>query len=177
MSYGSVYGMLSRLPAISQVTSAQINSFLLAKASLYLDMVLGQNFATPFSNNNATVNGLLVYDTAELLARDSERDEKTGAAMRARMTSVFSMLNAGKSVMLQASSITAATGSADTIFFGPFTALIASPSVVPPWMQVSAPQGAYPPIFDLDDWVNQQVDPNLVSALRAARELNTASGS
>ena len=177
MTYGSVWGMMRRIPALSQVTSAQVNDFLLGQASIALDTLLGQAFPVPFSANNVTVNGMLIYDLAELRARDMDRDAKTGDALRTHVSSMLGALALGKAVMLQASSITAATGSADTVFYAPYTKLIAAPDIVPPWMQVSALTGnSYVPVFDMDDWVNQQVDPNLVDFQRTLRQLSAGSG-
>jgi hypothetical protein len=172
MAYGSVWGMKARIPALSQVTSQQINDYLLAQTTFALDAALGQCFGVPFSSNNVTVNGFLIYDLAEVRARDVERDEKTGVALRTRVNSMLGALRDGHMAMMQASSITAATGSADTLFYGPYTKLIASPDIVSPWMGFSATRTG-PAVFDMDDWINQQVDPALITAQREARGFMT----
>ena len=160
--YGSVYGFFQRNPT-TQVTSLAAAAYYLADASVALDTLLGDRFPVPFSSNNQLVNTLLVYDLAEL--RQRNRDGRGGKAEDPLRTAVNSLLGAlrdGSAVMLQASSITPATGSADTLFYGPYTRLQAAQDLVPAWMQVYTNRGGYLPTFTEGDWITQQVDPNLI---------------
>lgn len=165
---GTVADFLRRYPQ-TKVTSSDVNDWILPDATMWLESNLARYFPVPFSNNNITAVQL-VYRMAQVQIKLRDEDPASTDKHEMHGNNWLTDLISGEAAMQIA--VTSLTSSGYLVAGIPGSLMSTSPQFVPPWETVDAPQ-AYPSVFDLDEPLNQQIDPNLLQNLRAARGFNT----
>ena len=152
--YGNAAEFFGRYPAgATQVTTAQVHSNYLFYASRWIESALGGGFTLPFTATNQTALEL-VYTKALHFHRLRTLKADDSQELGGELDRWVSDIRCGASPMV--------LSSGETLF----------------WSDASAQPGEtafstamnYNPVFTLDESERQEVDPNLLSDLRAVRE-------
>lgn len=156
--YGNPDGFFGRYPQIAtKVTSADVSSVYLPSASEWVERSLARMFTLPFTSTNATAKEL-TYTRALLVHRLRTTNPDDSKELAEDLKESIAALLDGSAAMTFETS-------AAPIFAGPVFTL---PQYAP-----FGTHADFEPTFSMDDTVNQQVDPDMLSFERTRRGITS----